>query len=223
MELFHVLNRGVEKRTLFLDDRDRLRFVCGLELFNDSKPIEISSAKSDWAADFMQKGPTRSLKRKKLVDIHGWCLMGNHYHLLLSECAEDGLTRFITKLNVGYAKYFNEKYKRSGTLYQGRTKKILIDRDAHFLHILHYIHFNPLDFLKTARSWRAGHVGSSRTALAHLLKYRWSSYCDYVGKKNFPFILTTDLFSDVYGNYKNAAAKYLADIEIEQVEELLLE
>ena len=77
--------------------------------------------------------------------------MGNHYHLLLSERREGGISDFMRKVNVGYAKFFNEKYKRTGTLFQGRTKKVLVDSDAHFLHILHYIHLNPLDLLNGAK------------------------------------------------------------------------
>lgn len=63
--------------------------------------------------------------------------MANHYHLLLSELVEGGITLFLRKLNIGYAKYFNERHGRQGTLFQSRTKKILIERHAHFLYILH--------------------------------------------------------------------------------------
>ena len=123
MELFHVLNRGVEKRNLFLDDRDRFRFVHDLYEFNDSAPApEFTRYR-----DFVNPDIYNVRQRKRIVDVHGWCIMGNHYHLLLSELVEGGLSLFLRKLNVGYANYFNERYKRSGTLFQGRTKKILID------------------------------------------------------------------------------------------------
>jgi len=161
--------------------------------------------------------------RVPVVEIHGWCLMGNHYHLLLSETVEGGLTLFTRRLNVGYAKYFNEKYKRQGTLFQGRTKKIRINNDAYFLHILHYIHLNPLDVLHGAESWRALEINDSKKALKHLEKYRWSSYLDYCGKKNFPSILTKDLFGDVFKNYPRTIASYLKDIELAAFKPFLLE
>ena len=152
-----------------------------------------------------------------IVDIHGWCLMGNHYHLLLSERAEGGLTKFIRKVNVGYANYFNEKYARSGTLFQGRTKKIRIDSDAYFLHILHYIHLNSLDLLEGAEDWRTHNIRNTKEALVYLDEYRWSSYLDYCGTHNFPSIITMDLFQDVFRNYRMVISKYLRDMALTEL------
>ena len=149
--------------------------------------------------------------------------MGNHYHLLLSEVREGGLSLFLRKLNVGYAMYFNERYDRSGYVFQGRTKKILINSDAYFLHILHYIHLNPLDFLKGAETWRTLEIKNAKTALSHLSKYRWSSYLDYCGKRNFPSLITTELFGDVFRNYERTIAAYMKDIELAPVKPFLLE
>lgn len=220
MELYHALNRGVEKRNLFLDKNDRLRFVHDLYEFNDTAPApEFIKYREIVSPDIGRAARTR----ERIVDLHGWCIMHNHYHLLLSERVEGGLTKFIRKLNVGYAMYFNEKYKRSGTLFQGRTKKIHINSDAYFLHILHYIHLNPLDFLKGAEHWRTLKVKNAATAMRHLESYRWSSYLDYCEKKNFPSILTKDLFSDVFKNYQRTIATHLKDSELADVKPFLLE
>src|SRR3990167_293898 len=199
MELYHVLNRGVDKRTIFMDTGDYARFVHDMYEFNDSKPT-INSGRSFDPADAMIGFVNQSSDRTMIVDIHGWCLMKNHYHLLLSERVEGGMSLFLRKLNVGYAKYFNEKHKRSGYLFQGRTKKVLIEHDAQFNYILPYIHLNPLDYLKGAEGWRIRSKGkgikSVKAALHYLENYRWSSYLDYCGKKNFPSILTTDFFAN---------------------------
>jgi putative transposase len=219
MELYHALNRGVEKRTLFLDDKDRLRFVHDLYEFNDSAPApEFVKYR-----DFVNPDIAGRRGRDRVVDIHGWCIMGNHYHLLLSERVENGLSLFLRKLNVGYANYFNERYKRSGTLFQGRTKKIRISNDAHFLHILHYIHLNPLDFLKGSETWRTLEIKNAKDALAHLEAYRWSSYLDYCSKKNFPSVITKELFGDIFKNYPRVITSYLADLELTAVRPFLLE
>lgn len=212
MELYHVLNRGVDKRTIFSDSMDHARFVHDMYEFNDTSPAGNSYRR------FRPKGKmvdlvNPSLERERIVNIHGWCLMKNHYHLLLSERVDGGLVQFVRKLNVGYANYFNEKYGRSGTLFQGRTKKVLIERDAHFLHILHYIHLNPLDFLKDAKNWRTQHIKSRAAAEKYLDEYRWSSYLDYCGKKNFPSVITTELFTDVLGDIRSATAELLRDRE----------
>jgi len=210
-DLYHVLNRGVEGRDLFLDSSDYVRFVHNLYQFNDAAPALQSDRRS-----VSDVGFTKPNIRERIVDVHGWCLMKNHYHLLLSERIEGGLTLFLRKLNVGYANYFNERYARSGTLFQGRTKKVLIERDAHFLYILHYIHLNPLDYLKGAERWRVRNksgVKSTKEALEYLDSYRWSSYQDYAGEKNFPSILTTSLFKGALGNYPRALTEYLRDAE----------
>ena len=219
MELYHVLNRGVEKRNIFMDDGDRARFVHDLYEFNDSSPANNDRRLSGMIEIRSQS----SHARKRIVDVHGWCIMGNHYHLLVSERCAGGLSLFARKLNVGYAMYFNEKYSRSGVLFQGRTKKLRITTDAYFLHILHYIHLNPLDFSKDAVGWREAGIANSGRALRHLEDYRWSSYLDYCDKKNFPSIITKDLFGDVFKNYPKNIAAYLKDIELEPIKPFLLE
>jgi len=217
MELYHALNRGVEKRTLFLDDKDRLRFVHNLYEFNNTAPAPEFTGCRDFV------NPDIRVGRERIVDLHGWCIMDNHYHLLLSERIDGGMSLFLRKLNVGYANYFNEKYRRSGTLFQGRTKKIHVNSDAYFLHILNYIHLNPLDFNKNWNEWRTRRIEGADAALAHLEKYRWSSYLDYCGKKNFPSIITTDLFGDIFKDYKREIRTYLRDIDMATIKPFVLE
>lgn len=220
MELFHALNRGVDRRNIFLDDSDRLRFVHDLYEFNDTRPAEYPY-RTIHDGDFVSPH-----MRERIVDIHGWTLMDNHYHLLLSELIEGGLTLFLRKLNIGYAKFFNERYGRSGTLFQGRTKKIHITQEAHYLYILHYLHLNALDMLEGAEGWRErskSGIENLKEALAHLDSYRWSSYLDYAGEKNFPSILTTDLFQEKSGDYVHELQSYLRDAEFALSEKLTLE
>lgn len=227
MELFHLLNRGVDKRTIFHDSSDYARFVHNLYEFNDSKPAwnlgrELKAHREQFDPSMIDLR-SQSSEQKQIVNIHGWCLMGNHYHLLVSGRSEGGITTFIRKLNVGYANYYNERYKRSGTLFQGRTKKIHIATDAHYLHILHYIHLNPLDFLKGAREWRTGAIQNKDKAHEHLRKYRWSSYNDYCGRRNFPSILTTELFGEnptkfekeTLAQFETKKVSLLTDYELE--------
>jgi putative transposase len=221
VELYHVFNRGVEKRTIFLDNADHARFVHDLYEFNDTAPA--GNSYRAYPMMDLRNPSLRQKDREPLVDIHGWVLMGNHYHLLLSERSHGSVSTFLRKLNVGYANYFNEKHSRSGALFQGRTKKVLIQDDAHFLHILHYIHLNPLDFLKGSEEWRSGKLRSAGAALKHLEGYRWSSYLDYCGTKNFPSLISKELFGDVFGNYKKTVSTYLRDLELDTVQELLLE
>lgn len=220
MEIFHALNRGVDGRDLFKDDRDRIRFVHDLFEFNDCKPAPHMRAPSKIG------GFVNPLIRKRIIDIHGWCLMKNHYHLILSERIDGGISLFLRKLNVGYANYFNERYSRVGTLFQGRTKKILLEHQAHFLYLLHYVHLNPLDYLSGMQAWRVRHksgIKSARAAFQYLDTYRWSSYLDYSGKKNFPSILTTTLFADSHKTYIDDLKLFLKDAEDEPPADINLE
>ncbi len=217
----HALNRGVDKRQIFMDDHDRMRFVYGLILFNDVASVDMAALK--------KKGLTMSFleasasKRRRFVDVHAWCLMGNHYHLLLSERVENGSSSFLKKLNIGYVKYFNDRHQRSGTLYQGRTKQIIIEKDAHFLHIFNYIHLNPLDFSREYMEWRAGSIKKADAASQYLKKYRWSSFNDYCAHKNFPAVISPDFFGSMHTSYDREIARYLRDMETDDIGEYALE
>lgn len=194
MEIYHLLNRGVEKRNIVLNNGDRARFVHCLYVFND-----IYAAPNYILHDRAPESITKH-DREPLVHIHAWCLMNNHYHLLVSEIHESGISRFMQKLNMGYTKYFNEKYERSGTLWQSKYKKIEIVRDAHFLYIPYYIHLNPLDYAQP--EWREGKVKNISKALEFLSGYRWSSFSDYIGKKNFPSLIHHNLLGEILGTAK---------------------
>lgn len=203
MDFFHLMGRGVEKRDIVLDDSDRLRFIHDLFAFNDSNPVENYDI------------PTRygeHSRRSLLVHIHAFCLMTNHYHLLVSEAIENGIPLFMKKLNMGYSKYFNERYERSGALWQGKYRKVLIARDGHFLYIPFYIHLNPLDFVMP--EWREGGVQNVKEALKHLEEYRWSSHLDYLGVRNFPSITRRDELQELLGTrttYEKMITEIISD------------
>jgi len=197
------MGRGVEKRDIVLDDSDRLRFIHNLYAFNDLNPVQ------NYEIPTRQKGLQ---KRSLLVYIHAFCLMQNHYHLLVSEAVENGVSLFMKKLNMGYTKYFNERYTRSGALWQGKYRKVLITNNAHFLYIPFYIHLNPLDYVMP--EWREGRVNNVRAALKHLSTYRWSSHLDYLGIKNFPSITHRNELQENLGikqNYENIIAEIISD------------
>lgn len=191
MDFYHIINRGVEKRKIVLDDGDRARFVSDLYELNNQKVVPHPNLRERRGSD-----------RACLVRIHAWCLMDNHYHLLISPVDDDPIhiSRFAQKLGMGYAKYFNEKYSRSGVLWQGVFRKIRLESDAHFNYIPYYIHLNPLDFMMP--EWREGNVKKISDALKYLHEYRWSSYLDYVGKKNFPSVIYPDVLKDILGSSK---------------------
>ncbi len=195
MEFYHVLNRGINKMNIFLDDGDRMRFIKGMYTYNDANPVPNPvSQRTIWLDD--------SHERIQLVTIHAWCLMDNHYHMLLSPTDDDfaNISLFMRKLNMGYAKFFNEKYDRSGYLWQGKYKKIKIERDAQFMYIPYYIHLNPLDF--SFKEWRKGCLDEAQFNKAKIFldSYRWSSWLDYTGQKNFPSIVYKNILREILKN-----------------------
>jgi len=200
MEMYHVLNRGVDKKNIVKTDDDRMRFVRGLYVFNDRNPSPHPTSQRNVRRTQLQP-------RDLLVRLHAWCLMDNHYHLLLSPIDDDlaNLSLFMKKLNMGYARFYNEKYQRSGYLWQGKYKKIHITNSAHELYIPYYIHLNPLD--KKHINWRQGAITQSQLIPDYLKSYRWSSYQDYNGITNFPSIITKEYLDPVLGSSQQQLAE----------------
>ncbi len=227
-EIYHVLSRGVDRRKIFMDDRDRMRFIHDLFEFNDQQPVNNSFHRFSQNNNIVSHHiNVKKRPRKLLVDLLAFCLMPNHYHLLLRPRIERGISQFMKKLNIGYAKYFNERYKRTGTLFEGRYKSIIVNNDAHFIHLPYYIHLNPLDL--KFKEWRSGELRSVREAMKFLNSYRWSSHLDYMDNKNFPSVTQRNLLNDFWGgakNYKKGIAEWLKELDSENIfdiKDLILE
>jgi len=223
-EIFHVLNRGVDNREIFLEEEDYFRFIHNLFEFNDPSPVfnlsyYLNRLQSiDFVNQYIKK------PRKLIVEILAFCLMPNHFHLLLRQREEGGLTKFMRKIGVGYANYFNQKYQRSGALFQGRFKLILVKEETHFIHLPYYIHFNPLD-LKMP-DWREGEIENYQNAIKFLESYRWSSHLDYLSKKNFPSVTQREFLLKIFGgseNYKRGIENWLKEMNLVKMKQLLLE
>ena len=196
----HVVNRGVDKRVIFNDSQDYLRFIHDMFEFNDEESVNSTWYKfkisNNPEISVIRRRNIEKMPRKRLVDILAFCLMPNHYHLLLTPRKENAVPKFMKKLNMGYARYFNTKNTRSGALFEGRYRSVDITEQAHFLYVPFYIHLNPLDL--HAPSWRNGLIQNSGEALNFLEDYRWSSFPDYVGKKNFPSVTSRDFLSEFF-------------------------
>ena len=222
--IYHILNRGVDKRKIFIDEEDYFRFVHDLFEFNDIKPI--NNATYSFRNSFKIKDIASPYidKRKFLVEVLAFCMMPNHYHIMLRPKYDDGITRFIKRLNIGYAKYFNEKYKRSGALFEGRFKRILISDDAHFTYLPYYIHLNPLDLIMP--EWRDGKISDCKKAMNFLENYRWSSFPDYIGKKNFPSVTQRKFLMDCFGSaqkQKDGMFAWLKEMDLSDINNISLE
>jgi putative transposase len=201
---YHVLSRGVDKRTIFMENKDYLRFIHDLFEFNDINPVLNINYLFNKKHSIEASSPgVKRAPRKLLVEILAFCLMPNHFHLMIRPKQDGALTQFMKKLNIGYAKYFNEKYQRSGALFEGRFKSVAITQDAHFSYLPYYIHLNPLDLVSP--EWREWKLKDFSKAMEFLSSYRWSSHLDYCGKKNFPSVTQREFLLDFFGGYEKYA------------------
>lgn len=220
---YHVYNRGVEKRNIFLDKKDYFRFTHDLFEFNDEAAAQNIYYKLPSLKSY-EVQPRKVSKRKILVEIIAFCLMPNHFHLLLRQKVDNGIVKFMQKLGTGYTMYFNQKYQRVGGLFQGRFKAVLIEKESHFLYLPHYIHLNPLDL--HIPSWRDKKITNMQSAINFLESYRWSSYLDHIGKKNFPSIISTNLFKKLYGTpkeYRESLREWLNDMDLADLFKVVIE
>ncbi len=191
-EIYHIYNRGVEKRNIFMDDRDRFRFIHDLYEFNDKNP-----APNSYYLKSSEVELRKDRNRELLVEILAFCLMPNHFHLMLRQVSENGITEFMRKMGTGYTNYFNTRNERVGPLFQGKYKATLIQKEGHYSILPHYIHLNPLKILMP--NWKEKGVKDYRKAINFLENYRWSSFQDYTGKKNFPSLINCNFPSEFYG------------------------
>lgn len=139
-EFYHIYNRGVDKRDIILDEYDLYRFIQCLEEFNTTEPI-----RSIYEQSFIRKKFSSSTTKKEpLVAILVYCINPNHFHLLLTPLQEKGIEKFMQRVG-GYTRYFNEKNKRNGALFQGRFKSKHIKDTKYLLHLSAYINMNNRD------------------------------------------------------------------------------
>lgn len=187
-KIYHVFNRGVEKRDIFLSDGDRWRFLQGMYLFNDESVttnllyrLEKEKGKMHFGIlrDYMKK---EGIERKPLVRIMADCLKSNHFHFLLEELRSNGISRFMHKLGTGYVKFFNTKYERVGGLFQGRFKAVEIKKDEQLHYIIAYINvINPGQELEPELKTVAKDPEEIMRFIEH---YPWSTHLEYLGKRD---------------------------------------
>lgn len=212
-EFYHLYNRGVDKRTIFKSNRDYERFMMLLYLSNSNNPFRLDDILNKQQKTFsdiliMERG-------NPLVSIGAWCLMGNHFHLLIRQEMDGGITRFMRKVGVGYSMYFNIRYERKGALFGGLFKSKLIGVDDNYTRqLLGYIHINPLEI--KFPDWE-NQVNRPTANMKHFLEsYRYSSYSDYIGENRLEKnIISTKSFPDYFETQKSFAnfiASYLIKV-----------
>ncbi len=200
---YHVFNRGVEKREIFSSPRDYERFLQTIYyyLFSGPKPRFSTHKKFKFKEFYVNP---------KIVEVVCYCLMPNHFHLLLRQVKDNGIHKFMSKVLNSYTKYYNTKHNRVGPLLQGQFKAVLVETDEQLVHLSRYIHLNPL----------------VSDMVSDLSNFEYSSYPDFIGTKANGFCFTKpimDFFKSpsAYQEFVKDNESYGSDIH--RIKQLLIE
>src|SRR3989344_1185475 len=173
---YHIYNRGVEKRTIFQDREDYTKFLYFLKIYL-SPPDDVYN-------EFpLLRSYILSNNLSEQLDLLAFCLMPNHFHLLVRQKSKNAVTKLMRQVMTGYSTYFNRRHERVGSLFQSMFKAAPVEGDEYLLHLSRYIHLNPI-----ARG-------------ISLDEFEWSSYLYYLGKREAQW-LNTQIISEYFNNSK---------------------
>ena len=215
-EFYHIYNRGVDKRNVFTDKYDLARFFQSINEFNVVKPIG-----SLYENSFRRNklgGKTAKFEEERLVNIICYCLNPNHYHFILEQVSDTGISEFMRRLGGGYTWYFNNKYKRNGSLFQGKFKDSHIGTNEYLLYLSAYVNLNN----------KVHQLGG---LTAKLVKSSWGEYIDESVDKKGEKLCHTDIVLNQFrskAEYKKFAYSALNSIlknkeKKKELEKMLLE
>lgn len=192
-EFYHIYSRGVEKRKIFVDEGDRRRFIALLFYCNDTNKIvmrDLFGKDSDF-------NNFKKHKRETLVDIGAYCLMSNHFHILIHEKKDNGICQFMQKVLTAYTMYFNKKYNRVGPLFQSRFQAQHADEDQYLTFLYAYIHLNPVKLFQP--DWVKNGIEDIKATKEFLVSYQYSSYIDYLDiERNESILINKDVFPEYF-------------------------
>ncbi|MFA5744847.1 MAG: transposase [Candidatus Paceibacterota bacterium] len=186
-EHYHIYNRGTHKRIIFHDTADYVRFLF-LILFLQSpigfgqvsRPVHHFVKHRVFDIDVEE---VSQIIHDRYVELIAFCLMPNHFHLILRETQENGIAKYMQRVLNGYTKYYNTKYEVSGHLFQGPYRAIHVENNDQLLYLSTYIHRN----IRELSQWKNKEQ-----------KYEWSSYQDYIGENRWDKLLSTELIQEQF-------------------------
>jgi len=200
-EFYHIYNRGNARQDIFYNDKDMYRFLQAIYLSNSSSLIfgieELERNKNGYTLEEIKKVFIGSkITPNVLVKICADCLMPNHFHFLLQEIKESGITNFMQRLGTSYAKYFTAKYNRPGSLFQGRFKAVHIDGDDQLRYLLAYINaINPAQLIEP--DLKEIGIRDIGNVLDWVNDYNWSTHQEFINKRN-SILVDKGLLGELY-------------------------
>ncbi len=187
-EYYHIYNRGNSKQQIFQSPEHYARFMALLYLANGTSPWAIRELDDSQLFDFS--------RGEQQVAIGAYCLMPNHFHILLTPLTDSGVGNFMQKLSTGYSMYFNAKHNRTGSLYEGRFKAEHANDDRYLKYLFAYIHLNPVKLFQN--DWRDVGLHDVAGAQVFLDSYPYSSYIDNKIDRPESAILNRESYPDYF-------------------------
>ncbi len=198
-EYYHLYNRGNSKQKIFLNKKDHDHFLELLYLCNSEDGFVLRDIIGE---------SFDCIRDNTLVDIGAYCLMPNHFHILVREKEEGGITKFMQKLSTAYVMYLNTKYKRTGSLFEGKFKSQHLNIDKYLKYIFSYIHLNPLKLIN--KNWKTSFLKNNFKLEKYLSNYKYSSYLEYLGEHR---IQSKILCKQAFPNYFPNGAGFKREIK----------
>ncbi len=168
-EFYHLYNRGTDKRIIFKDKTDYKHFLYLMYVCNTSRSVKLKEIGKNFD------------RKETLIEVGAYCLMPNHFHILVKEKLDGNISKYMLKLMTAYSMYFNKKYERTGKLYEGTFKSTHANTDQYLKYLYSYIHLNPAKLID--KNWKEGNRKNSKNLLEYISAYSYSSIYEYKNNK----------------------------------------
>lgn len=192
-EVYHIYNRGNNKQEIFHDKEDYFRFMSLMFACNSLNNFKSDSLNKNQTPYSFERGNT-------IVSIGAYCLMFNHFHILIKQKTENGISKFMQKLCTSYSMYYNKKYQRTGSLFEGKFKSKISDSDRYLKYLFSYIYLNPIKNIDS--NWKEKNIIYKKDIKFFLKKYEYSSFMDFFNKRIHFMILEQKAFPEYFANTK---------------------
>lgn len=212
-QIYHVFNRGIERKPIFTNRREFNRTLETIKYYRFANlPLKFSKFLVQPFQDQQNILTKINSPENKLVELIAYCFMPNHFHFMLKQVQDNGISRFVSNFTNSYTKYFNAKHERNGPLVEGMFKAVLVETNEQYVHLSRYIHLNPVAafFIKEQ----------------DLENYQWSSYKEYLGLEENGICQTEYLLENFKTgeNYKKFVLDQVTYAqELEKIKHLLIE
>lgn len=227
-KIYHIYNRGVDKREIFMEETDKWRCLQGLCLFNDEKNSnnilwQIEKNRGEVNLKILKDYIVKEGK-EPIVRILAYCLMPNHYHLLVEELQKRGISKFMHKFGSGYTRYFNNKYQRSGSLFEGPFEAVLVENEIQLQYLLVYINvINPGQLVEL--KLKEGGIRDVEAVIRAADECLWTTHQEYSGKRG-SIIIDKGVLGEMFPSperYREFVKQVLLNKKYQEITHLTLE